>query len=644
MHHLKFIPEVEGLRGIAVLSVLIFHLNQQILPGGFTGVDIFFVISGFLITSIILKEYQEKKSLNMANFYSKRIKRILPLFCVVVFTTIAVGSILMLPSDLLLLARSSIAALTFSSNFHFSKNLDYFADNSNEYPLLHTWSLSIEEQFYFIWPLVLPFVLRKFGLRKAILGLCGFILVSLIFSDFMSAFGESTKSVYFHSLPRFGEIALGAALALFIAKYKPRPSIQFKKTASSTALILLAISFTFISKQSPFPGLLCLIPCGAAVLLILTSGKETSFTSRFLCARPLRFIGDLSYSLYMWHWPVFVFIRYWTGKYEISPSLSVVAIVVIFAASYLSRRFIEEVFLRLSWSFQKIFVCFLLIPFFVLLLLSNMITSSKGLPSRIADLAKLKKDTQFIDEKYCHNTRHENCIFGNLNSSRSIYLIGDSNAGHFTPFFDQAAGSAYKIMAKDSDTCPPLLSISKSTAHFVKRFSNESCERLLAHFKNDVTNQNTVILAANWEFYFKSTPEFENDLKKTLQRLEGKKVILMARIPSFEPGDFNRYVRHTHSPFSKFTKYNSEYSRNELQNSMVGEEKINQRLRQIASEFSHVHLLDPKDIGKKFWRTAPFTDQGVLTYKDGGHFNQFGSQHFGEIASQEILSYLSTLE
>ena len=166
MSKLRFIPEVEGLRGIAVLSVLLFHLNKSFLPGGYLGVDIFFVISGFLITSISLSEFAATGSISISEFYRKRIKRILPLFCLVVLVTLVAGYLLFLPDYFLLLGRSIAASLTFTSNFFFSQSLDYFANNSNEYPLLHTWSLSIEEQFYFIWPLLLTLSLRKFELKN----------------------------------------------------------------------------------------------------------------------------------------------------------------------------------------------------------------------------------------------------------------------------------------------------------------------------------------------------------------------------------------------------------------------------------------------------------------------------------------------
>ncbi|HEX7673959.1 MAG TPA: acyltransferase family protein [Bdellovibrio sp.] len=637
MSKLRFIPEVEGLRGIAVLSVLLFHLNKSFLPGGYLGVDIFFVISGFLITSISLSEFAATGSISISEFYRKRIKRILPLFCLVVLVTLVAGYLLFLPDYFLLLGRSIAASLTFTSNFFFSQSLDYFANNSNEYPLLHTWSLSIEEQFYFIWPLLLTLSLRKFELKNVFKGLIVGIIASLIFADVLRLLDASSTGIYFNSVPRFGEIAIGAGLAFLFKLTDADWNKKFHRHAGILGLLLLAVSVVVINDSFWFPGLLCLIPCGGAALVIWASrSQESHWGARFLKNKYLRKVGDFSYSLYLWHWPVLAYTRYLTGSYEIPLYLLIIDLALIFSLSYVTRYFFENKFISLKWNLSKSFAILLLLPFGLFWLATSSIEKNDGMPQRISKIEQFETETSFIDDKYCHNLENDDCDFGNLKSHRRIYLVGDSNAGHFTPFIVSALGKSYRIEAKTVDTCPPLLSITNNTKTDIQNVSNAHCLALLDQFKEDIDDQDIIVLAANWGNYISSFRDFEKDFRETLKLLAGHKVVVIGRIPGVESSQYNQYLRETYSPLYQKFELKSHVSKLDLHHVLKPETDTNAKIKAIVSEFSYVKFLDPLEINSDFWKTAPFSNENILVYKDGGHLNQYGSDLWGKQSSVKV--------
>lgn len=644
MSKLRFIPEVEGLRGIAVLSVLLFHLNKSFLPGGYLGVDIFFVISGFLITSISLSEFTSTGTISISEFYRKRIKRILPLFCLVVLVTLVAGYLLFLPHYLLILARSIAASLTFTSNFFFSQNLDYFANNSNEYPLLHTWSLSIEEQFYFIWPLLLIVLLRKFELKNILKGLVIAIIASLAFADILRFSDATSSSIYFNSLPRFGEIAIGAGLAILFKITDVDWKQKYHRHASTLGLLLLVVSFVVINDNFWFPGLLCLVPCCGAALIIWSSRSQGAhWGTHLLNNKHLRKVGDFSYSLYLWHWPVLAFTRYLTSAYDIPMHLLVVDVVLMFGLSYLTRYFFENKFIALDWNFAKSFATLLVLPFGVLWVATSSIEKYEGMPQRISNVEQFETETSFIDEKYCHNLENVDCEFGNLKSNRRVYLVGDSNAGHFTPFIVSALGKSYHIEAKTVDTCPPLLSLTNNTRTDIKNVSNTHCLALLEQFKEDLRNQEIIVLAANWGNYVSSFRDFEKDFRKTLHLLAGHKVVVIGRIPGVESTQYNQYLRETYSPLYQKFELKSHVSHTDLQNVLKPQTSSNAKIKAIVSEFSHVKFLDPLEINYDFWKNAPFSNENILVYKDSGHLNQYGSDLLGKQSSLTVKHIFSEL-
>ncbi|HEY3146818.1 MAG TPA: acyltransferase family protein [Dongiaceae bacterium] len=346
--HAKYRPDIDGLRAVAVLPVVFYHVQLGLTPGGFVGVDVFFVISGYLITSLISAE-MSAGAYSVTKFYVRRARRIFPalfFMCAVVALFVA---LFCLPSDARRFSSSLAAATLFTSNFYFFFTSDYFAPGADTQPLLHTWSLAVEEQFYIFFPLILWLVRRYFAQReKAIM--IALALISLAISAWLVRVDRTAAFYLLHS--RAWELLLGALLAIGAV-----PAIRSRALATMlglAGLALIAGSVLFFKTQMPFPGLAALAPCVGAALVIY-AGKDGSLpASRLLSLAPVRFIGLVSYSLYLWHWPIDVLSRYFAFWYGWDPDLrlhkaAVVALSLVCAI--LSWHFVEKPFRQRPYRF-----------------------------------------------------------------------------------------------------------------------------------------------------------------------------------------------------------------------------------------------------------------------------------------------------
>ncbi len=307
---LAYRPDIDGLRAIAVLAVIIFHARLGLFPGGFVGVDVFFVISGYLIASIILKE-EEKDSFSLARFYERRIRRIFPALFVVILFCAGMGALLLTPTDYLAFGRSAFAAMAFWSNFYFTRQGGYFAPAAETQPLLHTWSLGVEEQFYLLAPFILLLLSR--GLRRWRAPIFWSLFVA---SLGVSAWGVHTEARWAFFLPhsRAFELMCGVALAMGLV---PRASsARANEALAALGLALIAVAVVFYSAATPFPGFAALVPAVGAALLIHSSTSLTqTAVARALSFAPVVYVGKISYSLYLWHWPLLAFAEYEFGHH-----------------------------------------------------------------------------------------------------------------------------------------------------------------------------------------------------------------------------------------------------------------------------------------------------------------------------------------
>ncbi|RTZ63433.1 MAG: acyltransferase [Aquificaceae bacterium] len=342
--------EIDGLRALAVIPVVLFHAGFEWVSGGYVGVDVFFVISGYLITSILLGELQSG-SFSIRNFYERRARRILPALFLVLLFCLPFAWLWLLPEELEAFARSLIAVIAFVSNILFWQETDYFTASTDLIPLLHTWSLAVEEQFYIFFPLFLA-IFWKAGRRILLAVIAVVALVSLGLTEW--GWRYYPEANFYLIFTRAWELMIGAFVAFYLF-YKEQPHGQFNEIVSFIGLAMIVSSLFFLDKSLPFPSVYALIPTVGTALVILFATTNT-LVNKLLSLKPFVAIGLISYSAYLWHQPLFVFAR---AYYMDEPNrliMSALSIGALFLA-YLSWRFVEKPFRnKQRFSQKQIFV------------------------------------------------------------------------------------------------------------------------------------------------------------------------------------------------------------------------------------------------------------------------------------------------
>lgn len=337
----QYRPEIDGLRAVAVLAVLFFHAGG-LVPGGYAGVDVFFVISGFLITSLIRKEL-EAGTFRLSSFWERRICRIFPAQVVLVGVVLVFGMLLLLPRDFWDLCKSALAQSVFLSNVYWKRHLGYFDGPAEIKPLLHMWSLAVEEQFYVGFPL---FLVAFGGLRRSALG--AIIAILALLSFVLSVWGvRAYPSATFFLLPaRTWELLVGSLLTFLPRTMQARRTATWLREAGSAVGLLCVVgAFALFDRATLFPGATAVLPCSGAALIIHSNRFQRTWVGRLLAARPIVFVGLISYSLYLWHWPALAFCRYLNNdSLDVWPC--VLAVAGSFVAAFLSWKYVETPFRR----------------------------------------------------------------------------------------------------------------------------------------------------------------------------------------------------------------------------------------------------------------------------------------------------------
>ncbi len=443
-------PEVDGLRTIAVMAVLIYHAkfsfgNSFFLTGGFLGVDIFFVISGYLITSLLIKEYDLTQRFSLLNFYRRRIRRLLPALLIVMLVTLPVAWIYLLPKGFINFAYSQLASLFFSSNIYWYFNLqDYGAENALLKPFLHTWSLAVEEQFYFFYPIGLLILFRFFRSYTLFLLIIS-VLLSLQFAEMLSA---RNSSLSFYMLPsRFWELASGGVLAYLIAQKNTVLHIQkFQKILPSIGLALIIYSLWNVEFSNQHPGYITVITIIGTLFIIGFSGHG-DITTKLLASRLFVGIGLISYSLYLWHYPIFAFGRIINDR----PTLIDFTLwfALSFVLAFLTYRFIEQPFRNGQIKTKRVFTSLASISLIVITACA-IINLQSGFPKRLPTIvatavSKAKPTTKcFIPES---------CTF-NEGQNKNIFMIGDSHLMSMeSAFFDFAVNNNFTLITINRSEC-----------------------------------------------------------------------------------------------------------------------------------------------------------------------------------------------
>lgn len=593
MSSVKYRSDIDGLRAVAVISVVLFHINKSWLPGGFVGVDIFFVISGYLITKIIYQD-MTAGSFSYASFYKRRIKRILPVFFTVVIIVTVASSLVMLPADFLYYMKTVGSTLIFSSNMYFGYGVDYFSPNTDEYPLLHTWSLAVEEQYYILFPTFLILLMKilkgKRGLVNAMILLCVF---SVAISCSLHLFPSWVKYNYYWLPSRAYELMIGSVTAIAVRKAEAIESNGSVFSAIGAAMI--AISLTFISESPGFPGFFAIIPCVGTALILASGGREAGFINKILSFKPVVMVGLISYSLYLWHWPVLSLMRYISNDGSLTPIQIVIAIVVMFVLSYLSWMFIENPVRKSNYGLLRSFVIFFICPSLILGFFVYGSIKSEGYPQRFGvNTKQMVLESTYMTTPFCHNTEIGNCIFGDKSKKPDTYMMGDSHAGHYSPMLDEVGKKlGFSFVAKTVDACYPLIDVNGQFPSKKEPFYTYLCPQLIRKASVEYKSYKNIIFAGVWSEHFRIHPEAESWLENQVSTLtsEGHNVFLMAQVPTFKPGVYEHAFRQRFSifDFSKITGNSSD-----LTTMRDGTDKnANKILKDIASKYKNAYFVDP---------------------------------------------------
>jgi peptidoglycan/LPS O-acetylase OafA/YrhL len=562
-------PDIDGLRAIAILSVVLYHAGVSAAPGGFTGVDIFFVISGYLIGGHIYGELHTG-SFSFLRFYQRRAKRILPAFYAVLAFTLLAGLLLMSAHEFHFLAASAFAATLSISNIFFLRYLDdYFNGGTGLHPLLMTWSLGVEEQFYAVIPLLMFLLarIRRRLLLPAILLLC---LLSFLLACWQV---HNLPSRAFYLLPaRAWELGAGVALAVMEqTRQRLRLTVLISHLASVLGLLLLLAPIFLLNAHSIFPGLAALPSVLGAALLIAI--PYSWINRRLLSLPPLVFIGRISYSWYLWHWPLLACLRI-AGNDTLTPTAGMIAVAASLGIAVLSYHFIEQPFRTSQRPARPLLFRYALVSFAALVLCGGIWFSDKipHSPSRFPDLDRIEKETGLAYNRDClasgDQLNFSSQCYDGADRRTLVAIWGDSHSNALAPELRSIAAESNLGFAQISHSaCLPLMEAAyyvatyPETARTCMAFNQRAMNFLLGN-----PQIRTVILAGRWALFFppgggdgwaypgaanghqmltqdEAGALFRRSLSTSVERLlqAGKQVVILEDSPTFDFIPLNRF-------------------------------------------------------------------------------------------------------
>lgn len=629
--HLRYRPDIDGLRAVAVLGVVLFHAGFG-FPGGYIGVDIFFVISGFLITSLILRDLAAG-TFSMLEFWERRARRILPALAVVTAFTLIVGYFILLPLDYRALGTAIIALAAFSSNIKFWRETGYFEAAADQKPMLHTWSLSVEEQFYLLIPIILWFLWRRGGTRAAF----HFLLWGGLASLAVAIYGTYlAPSATFFLLPtRAWELAAGSLLAFAT----PIASLRLRNGMGLVGSLAILIPFFLYTADTRFPGLAAIPPVAGSALLIWSGMTRAdavdgiwkpTLSRRLLAIRPLVWVGLLSYSLYLWHWPLLAFYRY-LGIYQTSVSVRASLLIASLLLAWLSLRFVEQPFRRRGlvtnrksvFALSAVTILALLIPC-VFLYLEN------GLPQRLSPKAQRfaagATDSAFIHELTLSDIPENLVKFGTSDTPPSVFVWGDSHAMAILPAVDEAChdlGLA-GVAATHSSTAP-VLDWFKVTPFGLGADSRPYNRKIFDYLSSSAARNTikTVVLAARWSGYIDSDLNpLRTAIDSTVSALNlcGYQVIVIKEAPTWTTQVPQALTFHEMIGWRQFLPTIAPATMEYYEN------RQEPLFSKLDTANNSIEFIDPRDFLKDSTGTMVPSDENGPLFRDNHHFSVHGAQ------------------
>ncbi|HDS1816348.1 TPA: acyltransferase [Pseudomonas putida] len=624
--HLAYRPDIDGLRALAVLAVTIFHFNKQWLPGGFVGVDVFFVISGFLITGII---YGQRSDFSFGDFYGRRVRRILPAAAFVTVVTMIAGSFLLLPDDVKALSESAIGATLSAANIYYWLFLDtgYFAASSDTVPLLHMWSLGVEEQFYMIWPALMIIAMKIGG--KRLLAATAVILAIASFAVSEYFLARDPSFAYYMLPSRAGELLIGALL--FLWKDSRSISAATANVAGLVGMIMVVGALFLLDEKKGFPGVRSIIPSVGAALLILSGINQANALSKLLGNPVARYIGLRSFSLYLWHWPVLAFYRYAYGE----PTFigGVICLALMCVLTLISYHLIETPFRARTpkWLITKAGPIFatsaaVMVAGYVLVKNDGYWPTEAG--------AAYKKEVRLhgfntqpasrfpfncqMSQYDAAKWKVEQCVNGDKSVEPETLLWGDSNAAHYVGYLKSIAENGhFSIRNISHSSCPPV----KTTDGLVTPSLADSCNAFNESAFAESKKYKTVIVGASWAFYARRGGKAQ--IAKTIRELaaNGNQVIIALNVPVFAGLDRMCAAKAIRIPGMDCP------SRAVMPDN--GDTETNKFIKEQASRYPNVATFDVRSQICKNGTCSAYDGKNLLYY-DSGHISMVGSEMLGK--------------
>ncbi|MDE1567929.1 acyltransferase family protein [Aquabacter sp. P-9] len=626
---MRYRADIGGLRALAVLPVVLYHLDERLVPGGYVGVDIFFVISGYLITKLLAQDLEAQR-FSLLTFYDRRVRRIVPAYAAVALATSVAALILLPPGMLVAFGKSLQAASTFFANRYFLSATGYFGAAPDEQWLLHTWSLSVEEQFYLAWPLLLALLFHPRLARIRPYVIWALVIASLVVSTRNAVLRPGPA--FYNSLGRFWELLLGSVLAL---GYLPRLRTIFQ--AEGVALVglgLIGFAYASFGHGTIFPGATALVPTvGALCLIWAGEDGRTTWVGRLLALAPLVWIGLISYSLYLWHWPIIAIHRFLTFRSpELVEGIGLFAAMLVLSA--LSWRFVEAPFRRhgpaqaaSEWRSVGVGIAVLA----GLTGLGWVMVATGGLPGR-ATAAYLQAEqtvgTYWKGRASCllgpggTMPPEGQCRFGDPDSRAPVVALwGDSFGDHHGPALDrlgQEEGFGFWQVTKAG--CAPLAPdpamspLARSEQQACNAFRAQSLARLIAD-----PQVRLVVIAGNWA---NDPPADRARLAAALDAFSaaGKPVLLVGSAGGFSTGGGRCVLRRRFAgndeTVCNVTRSASDADASALESWLQG----------LADEKPGRSLFRPRLLYCDDSTCRPTAD-GVPLFLDGGHLNVAGALH-----------------
>jgi peptidoglycan/LPS O-acetylase OafA/YrhL len=595
------ITQLQGLRALAALLVTLFHAKW--VNGGFIGVDIFYVISGFLITGLLLREIERTGTINFKEFYARRFKRLLPTSFFVLALTAIFSWMLVPPTMRSSLGRDVIAASLYVSNYLFAWwQADYQNLDATPSPVIHYWSLAVEEQFYLVWPLlILVFFMAatKLKLKKVLtLLVAGVTALSLVFSIYQT---ETSPIWAFYSLPtRAWELGLGALLVLL-------PPVRTKKLVGLLGFIFIIVSAFIFGETTAFPGLNAVLPVMGTVMLIATINTWPPFLNDVANSRVFQWLGEISYPLYLWHWPLLVLpSTYFARPLEMYERI--LAIIATIVLADLTHRFIEEPFRKTKTIPTLVFKRSGVITLVSVLIGTVIIFSSSdkidvsGINGAVS-LAQIKARPLVYDDG-CHanyaQTNSDKCEYADKKSQKTMVLYGDSHAAQWFPaLVEIASRSGYKLISLTKSACPAVDTVRLDQGGF----KMSRCKQWRINSIKRIQDINPDVLIMSSFQYFAQPPRF-TDREKWWNDGQRK---LLTEVKNVSPHLI--YLTDTPHPLRDIPACLANYSIS----------KCNTTQRSENLSISGFNIINPNP-----WlcsRVCPAVKDGVVAYRDASHIS-----------------------